>query len=82
MTQHTSHRIRYPHHWPLQVPRLAATRPQEPQAATQAFVAEAQFAGAQFAGAQSAEAQSAKPQHDGELVTAPWMGLHYLTEGP
>ncbi|MFE4835467.1 hypothetical protein ACFRAU_12390 [Arthrobacter sp. NPDC056691] len=67
MTQHTSHRIRYPHHWPLQVPRLPATRPQEPQATTQAFVA---------------EAQSAKPQHDGELVTAPWMGLHYLTEGP
>lgn len=73
MTQHTSHRIRHPHHWPLQVPRLPATRPQEPQAATQAFAAGAQYSDAQDA-------------YDGGLVgklaTAPWMGLHYLTEGP
>jgi hypothetical protein len=37
---------------------------------------------AQSADAQHSAAQSSDAQFDGELVTAPWMGLHYRTEGP
>lgn len=71
MPQHTRRRVRYPHHWLVRVPRLPAIRQQpEPGAAA----AEARSAAAQFPDVQDA--------FDGELVTAPWMGLHYRTEAP
>jgi hypothetical protein len=37
---------------------------------------------AQSADAQLSAAQSSDAQYDGELVTAPWMGLHYRTGAP
>lgn len=63
MRHHTRRRNRYPHHWPFPVPRLPATRQQQPLGPA----APAEKPAASFAG-------------EGELVTAPWMGLHYLTD--
>ncbi|MDQ0619094.1 hypothetical protein [Arthrobacter globiformis] len=71
MTQHTSRRIRYPHHWPVQIPQLPATRQQHPQAAATAEVLPA-----------ATESLDTQDAFGGELVTAPWMGLHYVHEAP
>ena len=64
MTQHTGRRTRYPRHWPFQVRRLPATLLQQPSGPT----------------APAEKPSAAASAYDGELVTAPWMGLHYRTE--
>ena len=71
MTQYTSRRTGYPHHGPLQVPTLPPTRQQQPQAAAtnQALAA-------------TAQSPHEEAAYDGELVTAPWLGLHYAAEAP
>jgi hypothetical protein len=64
MTQHTDRRMRYPHHWPFQVPRLPGTRQQQPTGPA----------------APAETPSTAASAGDGELATAPWLGLHYRTE--
>ena len=64
MRQHTGHGTRYPGHWPLLVPRPPATLLQQPSGPA----------------APAEKPSAATSAYDGELVTAPWMGLHYRTE--
>lgn len=67
MPLHPDRQMKYPHHWSvIHVSDLAAIRHQQPQPVSAATAEK------------PPEAQSAA---DGELVTSPWMGLHYLDEG-
>jgi hypothetical protein len=66
MPRHTIRRIEYPSHWPVHVSGMPGAW--QPLAQPGA----------------AATGQTPAPTHpanDGELMSSPWIGLHYVSEG-
>lgn len=81
MSRFSSHRTAYPHHWPVHPQGMQASAPLAPEggSGTAGFaVARTAVSGSAVA---VAVAVAVTPSDRGKLTAAPWLGLHYETEG-